>query len=77
MGPQAVLDGDRKISPLPRFDSRTVHCVASRYIEYAIPVPARVMLHMTEWHKTLLHTAAGWGFGVTESCGVYGCNFCH
>jgi len=59
MGSQAVLDGERKISPLPRFDSRTIHCVASRYIDYAIPVPTRAMLHITKWLKTLLHTAGG------------------
>jgi len=33
VGPKAGLDGARKISPLPRFDPRTVQPVASNYTD--------------------------------------------
>ena len=57
--PRPFWTGSVKAYPLPRFDSRTVRCVASRYIDYAISVPTCAMLHITKCHKTLLHTAVG------------------
>ena len=37
VGPRAVLDGCGKILPPPGLDPRTVHPVASRYTDCAIP----------------------------------------
>ena len=37
--PQGRSGGVRKISPPPGFDPRTVHPLASRYTDWAIPVP--------------------------------------
>ena len=38
VGPKAGLRGCEKPRPPPGFDPRTVQPVASRYIEYAIPI---------------------------------------
>ena len=38
-GPQGRSGRMRKISPPPGFDPRTVHPVASRYTDWAIPAP--------------------------------------
>ena len=43
-GPQGRCGQVRKISPLPRFDSRTVEPVASRYTDWAIPDPSHLYL---------------------------------
>jgi len=46
VGPRASLDGCGKSRTLPGFDPRTVQPVASRYTDWAIPVPSRVGLVM-------------------------------
>jgi hypothetical protein len=38
-GPQGRSGRVRKISPPPRFDTRTVQLLASRYTDYTIPAP--------------------------------------
>ena len=38
-GPQDRSGRERKISPSPGFDPRTVQPVASRYTDWAIPAP--------------------------------------
>ena len=50
VGPRAGLDGCGKSRPPPGFDRRTVHSVASRYTDLAIPAPLNKIQYNTK-HK--------------------------
>jgi hypothetical protein len=70
-GSQGRSEREREISPQPGFDPRTVQPVASRYTDWAIPVPSimyglkfityavrmmiRQELRMAEYEKQIIH----------------------
>jgi hypothetical protein len=51
-GPQGSSGRFRKTSPPPVFDPRTVHSVASRYINWAIPAHTPSFLLCIRWKKS-------------------------
>jgi hypothetical protein len=53
-GPQGRPERVRKISPLPGFDPRNFHSVASRYTDWAIPAPHTNMYTVQKMKSLLL-----------------------
>ena len=60
VGPRAGLEGCGKSRPPPGFDPRTVHDVASRYTDWAIPAHTKYLLYAYFMERILISGSHFW-----------------